>query len=88
MGADAVGRPVEERPDPEAVLEQPPGPLHLGELLVTQGEVLGRQRIVVGVDDELPVPPVGLPHLGRVDPEPPVPILALNARTDSHRPVV
>jgi hypothetical protein len=31
VGADAVGRPVEDGPDPEAALEQAPGPLHLRE---------------------------------------------------------
>jgi len=57
----------EDGPDAEPALEEAPGPFHLGELLVAEGEVGRGQGVVVGVDDELPVPAFRLLHLGGVE---------------------
>jgi hypothetical protein len=55
VGVDAVGNPVEDRPEADAALELPPGLLDPQQLLVAQGHVLGREGIVVAGDDELPI---------------------------------
>jgi hypothetical protein len=44
--ADAVLAMVERRPRPERALEVAPTPLHMEELLVGRGKVLGGQRDV------------------------------------------
>lgn len=65
--ADAVDGVVVDGAHDEAGLEGPPRLLDAHELLVAEGEVFGRQRVVVGVPDELPVEARGDGDLRAVD---------------------
>ncbi len=67
MGLDALGGEVEHRAHPQPALELAPGLLDAHELLVAQRQVLGRQRVVVAVHDELAVVLLGGAHRGAVD---------------------
>ena len=55
MGADAVLAVVKDGTERERSLQVPPSPLDLGELLVGEGEVGRRERVVVGAEHELAV---------------------------------
>ena len=68
MRLDAARRPVKDRPQFEAGLLQPaeagfddPG------ALVAECDVLGRERVVIGDDDELAVELCGRLDLGRIE---------------------
>jgi hypothetical protein len=56
---DSVRGPVKDNSQIQPALERAPGLLHLHKLLGAQGQILGVEGVVVGVDDELAVEPLG-----------------------------
>ena len=67
MGTDAVVEPMVHGLYAHRVLQVAMDPLHLPQVLIPVGQILGRQDVVGAADEKLPVE-VGLPvHLVLVD---------------------
>ena len=55
MGMDTLVLPVIDGSEFKGGLERPEGPLHLQVLLVAEGDILGSERVIAGVDEVLAV---------------------------------
>src|SRR5271166_3406174 len=64
---DAVGGPVEHRPQLQPALERPPGDLGALQLLVAKRKIGGTQGVIVAVHDELAVEALGGRDGGLID---------------------
>ncbi|HPP44399.1 MAG TPA: hypothetical protein PK446_01240 [Methanomassiliicoccaceae archaeon] len=55
MGSNAIILPVINGPELKGRFDRPERPLHLQKLLVSQGNILGSERVIAGGDDVLAV---------------------------------